>query len=61
MIPVKELDQHKKFDSLGAGLAPVNIDHTDIDFNPGHAGVTEPHYHVTQWLISPAEQQKRMK
>jgi hypothetical protein len=38
--------------------AGLTVDHTELEFNPGHPGVEEPHYHIVQWLVTPAEQAK---
>jgi hypothetical protein len=61
MVPMKDLEAHKNFDVLGAAAKGLKVDHTAIEFNPGHPGVEEPHYHVTQWLISPAAVKKEMQ
>ena len=61
MVPLKQIDEHKAFTNLGSAAAGLKVDHTDIEFNPGHPGVEEPHYHVTEWLISHAEHEKRLK
>ena len=61
MVPLKEMDEHKAFTNLGSVAAGLKINHTDIEFNAGHPGVEEPHYHVTEWLISHADHEKRMK
>lgn len=61
MVPLKDIDAHKNFTTLGTVAAGARIDHTDIQFNPGHPGVEEPHYHVVQWLISPAEVKAQMQ
>jgi hypothetical protein len=61
MVPLKDLEAHKNFDALGAAAKGLKVDHTAIEFNPGHPGVEEPHYHITQWLISPAAVKKSMK
>ena len=61
MVPLKDLDAHKSFDTLGTVAKGVKLDHTDIQYNPGHPGVEEPHYHVVQWLISPAAVKAEMK
>ena len=53
MIPVKDLDSHKAFDNLKA--ANEKVDHVDIYYNAGHPGVTEPHYHVVVWYVSPQQ------
>lgn len=61
MVPLKQLNEHKNAANLGAAVAGLRINHTDIDFNPGHPGVEEPHAHITEWLISHEEQEKRVK
>ena len=61
MIPIKDLDAHKNFESVGGVAAGAKLNHTDIQYNPGHPGVEEPHYHIVQWLISPAAVKKEMK
>jgi hypothetical protein len=61
MVPLKDLEAHKNFDALGGVAKGLKVDHTAIEFNPGHPGVEEPHYHITQWLISPAAVKKDMK
>ncbi len=61
MIPVKDFEAHKNMTDLGANLGDLKIDHTDIEFNPGHPGVQEAHYHVIEWLISKDQVESRMK
>jgi hypothetical protein len=61
MVPLKDIDAHKNFEALGGVAAGVKLDHTDIQYNPGHPGVEEPHYHIVQWLISPAAVKTEMK
>ena len=61
MIPIKDLEAHKNFEAVGSVVAGVKLDHTDIQYNPGHPGVEEPHYHIVQWLISPAAVKNEMK
>jgi hypothetical protein len=63
MISSKELDQHKDWNDLGQKVANLDlkVDHTSVNFNPGHPGLQEPHYHITQWLITPAQQDQEMK
>jgi hypothetical protein len=61
MVPLKSIEAHKNFETLGGVAAGVKLDHTDIQYNPGHPGVEEPHYHVVQWVISPAEVKAQMK
>ena len=60
-VPLKDIDGHKNFEALGKVAAGVKLDHTDIQYNPGHPGVEEPHYHVVQWLISPAAVKAEMQ
>ena len=61
MIPLKDIDGHKNFEALGGVAAGVKLNHTDIQYNPGHPGVEEPHYHIVQWLISPAAVKAQMQ
>lgn len=61
MVPMKDFEAHKNFDAVGRVAKGLKIDHTSIQFNPGHPGVEEPHYHITQWLISPAAVKKEMQ
>lgn len=61
MVPVKDIEKHKSFEALGAGLGDLKVDHTDVTYNPGHPGVEEPHYHIVEWLIGRNEQLARMK
>ncbi len=56
MIPLKDIEAHKKFEDLAA--AKEKVDHVDMYYNAGHPGVEEPHYHVSVWYISKAEQAK---
>lgn len=60
MLSSKEFDQHKDWNDLGQKIANLDlkVDHTSVNFNPGHPGLQEPHYHITQWLITPAQQQE---
>jgi hypothetical protein len=61
MVPLKDIEAHKNFPTLGSVAAGITLDHTDIQYNPGHPGVEEPHYHVVQWLINPAEVKAQIK
>jgi hypothetical protein len=60
MLSSKELEQHKDWNDLGEKIANLDlkVDHTSVNFNPGHPGLQEPHYHITQWFITPAQQQE---
>ena len=61
MVPLADLDAHKAMTDLGTAAAGLKVNHTDIEYNPGHPGVEVPHYHIVQWLISHSEEQKQMK
>jgi hypothetical protein len=53
MIPVKDITARKAFNDLAA--AREKVDHVDMYYNAGHPGVTEPHYHVVIWYVSPQQ------
>jgi len=61
MVPLKDIEAHKNLETLGTVAAGVKLNHTDIQYNPGHPGVEEPHYHIVQWLISPAAVKAEMQ
>lgn len=61
MVPLSDIDAHKPMTDLGTAAAGLKVNHTDMEYNPGHPGVELPHYHITQWLISHEKEQKRMK
>jgi hypothetical protein len=50
MVPMKDMQGQKDFKRLAAPHRPV--DHVTVDFNPGHPGMAEPHYHFTVWYVS---------
>jgi hypothetical protein len=54
MVPLKDMDEHKKFDDLAAAGVPV--DHVDLYFNAGHPGVEQPHYHIVLWHVSKGDE-----
>ena len=54
MIPISDIEQHKKFDDLKAPGGAV--DHVNLYFNAGHPGVEQPHYHVVLWHVSKADE-----
>jgi hypothetical protein len=56
MVPMKDLDAHKKFDDLK--VAKEKVDHVDFYYNAGHPGVAEPHYHIVLWYVSPDKEPK---
>lgn len=50
MIPLKDIDAHKKIDDLKApGGKVVSV---DMYYNAGHPGVEEPHYHIILWHVA---------
>jgi hypothetical protein len=53
MIPMDDLNARKEFKHLNAGQAKV--DHVTMDWVGGHPGVTQPHYHIVIWYVSPKE------
>jgi hypothetical protein len=57
MIPIKDIDAHKKFEDLGVakGMAPQRV---ELYFNAGHPGVPEPHYHIILWYVGEDEEPK---
>jgi len=61
MVPLKDLEAHQNFEGIGGVAAGLKLNHTDIQYNPGHPGVEEPHYHIVQWLISSAAVKEEMK
>src|SRR5690242_2103650 len=54
MIPIDDMRDGKAWSELPAPNAPV--DHVDLAYNAGHAGVPNPHYHVVLWHVGKAEQ-----
>jgi hypothetical protein len=51
MILLKDINEHKEFKNLK--VAQMKVDHVDMYYNAGHPGVTDPHYHVILWYVSP--------
>jgi hypothetical protein len=49
MIPVQDINDHKKFDLSGFS---GRSDHATFYFNSGHPGVSMPHYHFVIWHVS---------
>lgn len=51
MIPLADLNAHKKFSDLDAfGAKTVAV---DMYYNAGHPGVQVPHYHIVLWHVPP--------
>lgn len=61
MVPLKDLNEHKNFENMGAKLGDLKIKRTDFIYNPGHPGVEAPHYHVVEWLITKEHQDTNLK
>ena len=63
MISIKDFEQHKDFNDLGHNIAELGlkVNHTSVNYNPGHPGMQEPHYHFIEWLITPAQQAEELK
>jgi outer membrane murein-binding lipoprotein Lpp len=53
MIPVADIVARKRFEDLAATGRPVRD--VDLYFNPGHPGVTVPHYHLVLWHVPKAD------
>lgn len=53
MVPLADLDAQKKFDLSAPG---GKVDHVTIQFNAGHPGVPEAHYHIILWHVPVAEE-----
>ncbi len=54
MIPLKDLNAQKIWSDLSAPGGKV--DHVSINYNAGHPGVPDPHYHVVLWHVPKAEE-----
>ncbi len=55
MIPLKDMDAQKNFADIAAPGGKV--DHVSIEFNAGHPGVPEPHYHIVLWHVPKSQEQ----
>jgi hypothetical protein len=49
------MDDHKNISDLAS--SGREVDHVSIQFNAGHPGVPEPHYHIVLWHVPVAEEQ----
>ena len=64
MIPLSDLSSEAKFDSSEAGetkfndlaVGPLKVDHVDIYFHSGHAGLDVPHVMMVLWHIPAANE-----
>jgi hypothetical protein len=55
MVPLKDVNAHKEWMDAGKSAKGLAVDHTDIYVSDAHPGVPEPHLHIVNWLVSPAE------
>jgi hypothetical protein len=58
MIPIEDITNQKKFDLKGIS---EKSDHVTLYYNPGHAGVDMPHYHVVVWNVSKKDEARVAK
>ena len=49
MIPLDRMNEKAAWKGLSARGRSVRS--VDLEYNPGHPGVEEPHYHVTLWHV----------
>ena len=54
MVPLKDLNEHTKFEELGA--VDAKVDHVDMYYNAGHPGVEQHHYHIVLWHVPKADE-----
>ena len=53
MVPLKDMDAQKNFDLPSPG---DNVDHISLNYNAGHPGVEDPHYHIILWHVPKSEE-----
>jgi hypothetical protein len=53
MIPLADMQNRKNFENLET--TGRKVVRTDLQYNAGHPGVAEPHYHVVLWHVPPAQ------
>ena len=54
MVPLKDMDAQKNFADLPSPGG--NVDHVSLNYNGGHPGVQEPHYHIILWHVPKSEE-----
>jgi hypothetical protein len=54
MVPLKDMDAQKNFADLASPGG--NVDHISLNYNAGHPGVEEPHYHIILWHVPKSEE-----
>jgi hypothetical protein len=55
MVPLKDLDAQKSLPDLPSPGG--NVDHVSLNYNGGHPGVQEPHYHIILWHVPKSEEE----
>ena len=54
MVPLKDMDAQKNFVDLASPGG--NVDHVTLNYNGGHPGVQESHYHIILWHVPKSEE-----
>jgi hypothetical protein len=54
MVPLKEMEAQKNFPDLASPGG--NVDHVTLNYNAGHPGVEDPHYHIILWHVPKSEE-----
>ena len=54
MVLLKDMDAQKNFADLPSPGG--NVDHVSLNYNGGHPGVQEPHYHIILWHVPKSEE-----
>jgi len=54
MVPLKDMDAQRSFTDLASPGG--NVDHISLNYNGGHPGVQEPHYHIILWHVPKSEE-----
>jgi hypothetical protein len=54
MVPLKDMDAQKNFADLASPGG--DVDHVSLNYNGGHPGVQEPHYHIILWHVPKSEE-----
>lgn len=57
MIPIKDIEAHKKFEDLGVAR-DMKPERVELYYNAGHPGVPEPHYHFILWYVGEDDEPK---
>ena len=54
MVPLKELNEHLKFEELGA--VDAKVDHADMVLQRRPSGSGTTHYHIVLWHVPKADE-----